>query len=301
MDEKEENTSNIGKLDRLPRSEQQGIVVVFQIPLKITVQEGSFLHIGGSPSPLTEKGAPVFSVDGIPAIPATSFKGAFRYQVEQLLIAKKDELMTKLQVGDGELIKPCIPTTAPTRAEKTLVGLYRKQLRKNRREVVLTEACWMETTEDKVIVSPKGFCPVCYFFGGAGLMGLLRVPSFWPETGEHLIDQTSIRIDRETGTAARRAIVTSEQVKPGTTFNGTLEIIAEEGTFEFGRPRVIGGETVDKWLTGIASDPIEKVQLLLINDILIPALNNVKVLGGQKSRGAGKISIEIGEWTTNVD
>jgi len=32
---------------------------------------------------------------------------------------------------------------------------------------------------------------------------------------------------------------------------------------------------------------------MLINEILIPALNNLTILGGQKSKGAGKIKIEI--------
>lgn len=294
MDKRNENMNTIAKFEELPESFRQGIVRVLRIPLEITVQEGSFLHIGGSPSPLTEKSAPVFSVDGVPVIPATSFKGAFRYQVEQLLIASKDELMARLKITDSELVKPCIPATSPTKAEKTLVGLYRKQLRRNRRKEILTEACWVETTEEKVIVPPKGFCPACYFFGGAGLMGLIRIPNLWPRMGEHLIDQTSIRIDRETGTAAHGAIVKSEQVKPGTVFSGALEIVAEQGSFEFGRPRTVGGEKIDKWLTGIASDPIEEVQLFLLNDILIPALNSVTALGGQKSKGAGKVTIGIG-------
>ena len=125
-------------------------------------------------------------------------------------------------------------------------------------------------------------------------MGFLRIPNFWPEAGEYRIDQTSIRIDRESGTAATGAIVTGEQVKPGTIFKGTLEIVAQQRTFQFGRAREIGGTKVDLWLDGISSKSIEEVQLLLINEILIPALNNITVLGGQKSKGAGKISIELG-------
>ena len=115
--------NSIDNMDELPGSKQQGILTVFQIPLKITVQEGSFLHIGGSPSPLTEKKAPVFSVDGKPAIPASSFKGAFRYQVEQLLIDKKDDLKSKLEITDDKLIRPCIPAPRPSRAEQELLNL----------------------------------------------------------------------------------------------------------------------------------------------------------------------------------
>lgn len=278
--------NSIGNLEKLPESKKEGILTVLQIPLKITVQEGSFLHIGGSPSPLTEKKAPVFSVDGKPAIPASSFKGAFRYQVEQLLIDKKDELKSKLGTTDDKLIRPCIPAPRPSKAEQELLNLgYRKH-------------CEIKVEEDKVEIpmennTPIGLCPVCYLFGATGLMGFLRIPNFWPEIGEYRIDQTSIRIDRESGTAAIGAIVTGEQVKPRTVFKGTLEIVAQQGTFQFGKAREIGGTKVDLWLDGIASKPTEEAQLLLINEILIPALSNITVLGGQKSKGAGKISIEL--------
>jgi CRISPR/Cas system CSM-associated protein Csm3 (group 7 of RAMP superfamily) len=285
--------NRISGMEKLPASKEQGILKVLQIPLKITILEGSFLHIGGSPSPLTEKKAPVFSVDGKPAIPASSFKGAFRYQVEQLLIAKKNELKSKLDITDEELIKPCIPSTGPTIAEKTLIGQYREQLRAGRRSEIRSEGCWIEVEEERIGIPPKGLCPVCYLFGATGLMGFLRIPNFWPEVGEYRIDQTSIRIDRKSGTAATGAIVTGEQVKPGTIFKGTLEIVAQQGTFQFGRARDIGGIKVDLWLDGIASKSAEETQLLLISEILIPALNNIAVLGGQKSKGAGKVVIGI--------
>jgi CRISPR/Cas system CSM-associated protein Csm3 (group 7 of RAMP superfamily) len=274
------------KMENLLVSKKQGILIVYLIPLRITVQEGSFLHIGGSPSPLTEKKAPVFSVNEQPVIPASSFKGAFRYQVEQLLINKKDELKSKLEITDDELIKPCIPAPRPSKAEKELLkSEYR-------------EHCEIKVEEDKLEIPEKdkkhiGICPVCYFFGATGLMGFLRIPNFWPEAGEYKIDQTSIRIDRASGTAATGAIVTGEVIKPGTIFKGTLEVVTQQGAFQFGRPREIGETKVDLWLDGIASKPIEETQLLLIREILIPALNNVTVLGGQKSKGAGKVSIEF--------
>lgn len=278
--------NSIANMEKLPESKKQGILTVLQIPLKITVQEGSFLHIGGSPSPLTEKKAPVFSVDGKPAIPASSFKGAFRYQVEQLLIAKKGELKSKLEITDERLIRPCIPAPIPSKAEQELLHLgYRKH-------------CEIKVEEDKVEIPkennrPIGLCPVCYLFGATGLMGFLRIPNFWPEAGEHRIDQTNIRIDRGSGTTVKRAKVDGEQVKPGTIFKGTLEIVAQQGTFQFGKAREIGGTKVDLWLDEITSKPTGEAQLLLINEILIPALNNIAVLGGQKSKGAGKVSIEL--------
>lgn len=273
--------SNIANLAALPRSEQQGVITVFQIPIKISVQQGSFLHIGGSPSPLTEKKAPVFSVDGKPAIPASSFKGAFRYQLEQLLINKKSELKSELGLNNDDLLKPCIPAPRPSKAEQQLLSFgYRRH-------------CQINVEEDKIKVSKNGVCPVCYFFGATGLMGVLRISNAWSETGEHRLDQTSIRIDRKSGTAATGAILKGEQVKPGSIFRGTIEIIAKQGNFEFGKPREIGETKIDRWLDGISSKSIDEIQLLLINKLLIPALNNITVLGGQKSKGAGKVSIEI--------
>jgi CRISPR/Cas system CSM-associated protein Csm3 (group 7 of RAMP superfamily) len=274
--------NSIKILGELPKSEQQGILTIIGIPLKITVKEGSFLHIGGSPSPLTEKKGPVFSVDGKPAIPASSFKGAFRHQLEQVLVNKKNELKTKLGIADEDLMKPCIPAPRPSKAEQELLKLgYR-------------EHCEVKVEEDKVIVE-NGLCPVCYFFGATGLMGFLRVPNFWPDAGEHRIDQTSIRIDRKSGTAATGALITSEQVKSGTCFRGTLEIIAKQEGFEFGRARTIGGTKVDQWLDGLSSKSIKDAQLLLINELLIPAMSNITVLGGQKSKGAGKVTVEFDE------
>jgi len=274
--------NNIKEMKELPKTKKQGIMSIFQIPIKITVNEDSFLHIGGSPSPLTEKKAPVFAVDGKPAIPASSFKGAFRYQVEQLLINKKNELKEAFSITNNMQIKPCIPTTKPSKAEKEL---FKSGYRDSH--------CEIKVEEKKVDISDIGLCPVCYLFGSTGLMGFLRIPNLWPEIKEYKINQTNIRIDRESGTAANGHIVKGEQVKPGTVFNGNLEIIERQGNFVFGKAREVGEKKVDMWLDGIDSKPIEEAQLLLINEIIIPALNNITVLGGQKSKGAGKVTIEI--------
>lgn len=78
--------TTIKALTAVPNTENLGNQKVFVMKIKIEVAEGSFLHVGGTPSPLTEKKQPVFNVDGQPVIPASSFKGAFRHQVELLLI-----------------------------------------------------------------------------------------------------------------------------------------------------------------------------------------------------------------------
>ncbi|MEM4284330.1 MAG: RAMP superfamily CRISPR-associated protein [Candidatus Caldarchaeum sp.] len=275
--------TQIQQLQQLPQAESLGNQMFLVLPLKLTVAEGSFLHIGGTPSPLTEKKQPVFSVDGRPVIPASSFKGAFRQQVELLLIQKKTELAQALKLTDNkaDLLKPSIPASRPSKAEQDLLNRgYRRQSE-------------IRVEDDRVQVSEDSLCPVSYFFGATGLEGFLRIPNFFPQPGEWRIDQTRIRIDRTSQTAAPGAIVTGEQVKPGSVFTGKLYIFKERHGAPFGRCREIGGTKVDLWLAEWTEPDDTKRQLFLLNEILIPALNNVKVLGGQKSLGGGRIEISL--------
>ena len=276
-------------LAQMPELQKMGNQGIFVLPIKIEVDEGSFLHLGGTPSPLTEKKQPVFSVDGRPVIPASSFKGAFRQQVELLLIEKIDDLAKKLGLANNEayLLKPSIPAPRPSKAE---MDLFSKGYRRERSEIKV---------EDDKIDIPKnngvsiGLCPASYFFGAAGLEGFLRIDNFFSTPGELRIDQTRIRIDRQTKTAAPGAIVTGEQVKPGSIFTGNIFILQNKQGATFGRCREIGGTKVDLWLANWLEPSDIKRQLLLLNEILIPALNNIKFLGGQKSLGGGRVNIML--------
>jgi len=273
----------IQQLEQLPQLERLGNQAFFTLPLKITVAEGSFLHIGGTGSVLSKKDQPIFSVDGQPVVPASSFKGAFRHQVELLLIDKKADLAQALDLSGNkaDLLKPSIPAPRPSKAEQDLFD------RGYRRE------SWIKVEGDKLQVASGGLCPVSYFFGAAGLEGFLRIPNFLPQPGEWRIDQTRIRIDRKTGTAAPGALVTGEQVKPGSFFAGKLLIFQQRHGTTFGHCREIGGTKVDQWLDEWSEADDNMRQLCLINNILIPALNNLKVLGGQKSLGAGRVEITL--------
>ena len=274
----------IAQLTQLPQQQTLGNQAVFVMRLGIKVAPGSFLHIGGTPSPLTEKKQPVFTVDGQPVIPASSLKGALRQQLELLLIERKAQLAAALGLaGDkANLLKPSIPAARPSKAEQDLVtNGYRGEHSEIRIE------------EDKVRVPAGGLCPVSYFLGATGLEGYVRIPNFMPQAGEWRIDQTRIRIDRHTQTAASGAIVTGEQVKPGSQFEGRLLIFQQRHGATFGRCRMIGGTKVDLWLDSWTEGDDAKRQLFLINEVLIPALNNIKVLGGQKSLGGGRVEIAL--------
>lgn len=264
---------------------KEGNVEIISINISITVEAGSFLHIGAAPSPLTEKKGAVFKVDRTPVIPATSFKGALRNQLELLFIERLNEFKEMFNLEDSEvkLLKPCIPSPRPTKTEKELFSKGYRQ-----------ERCEVKSDENGVTVANSEICPACYFMGCTGIMGFLRFNNLYPEEGDWLIDQTNIRIDRKTMTAAQRAKVDGEQVKPGTKFSGTIEIINKTPQgLEFGQAREIGGEIIDKWLGKWAETDSEKRKKTLIEKILIPAIQNIKLLGGQKSKGAGKVKVEF--------
>ena len=291
----------IGGQEKDIELKKEGKMTISELSLKIEVAEGSFLHIGAAPSPLTEKKGAVFKVDRTPVIPATSFKGALRHQLELLFIEKVDEFAQLFNIPNDkkDLLKPCIPSPDPSKAEKELINIgYRKQLRKGRKEEIVTEGCWIEVDKNDVKIPHLGVCPVCYFVGTTGLMGFLRFSNFYPEGEGSVIDQTNIRIDRKTGTAAHGAKVEGEQVKPGTVFKGSISIVISEPILEmqgiqFGDARKIGDVVIDKWLENWNETDKDKRVKTLIEKILIPAIQNIKVLGGQKSRGAGKVNVGI--------
>ena len=181
--------STIKNIESLPEARNLGNQSVFVLPLKIEVAKDSFLHIGATDSPLADKKQPVFSVDGQPVIPASSFKGAFRQQVEMIFIQEKDQIAKTLDLKDGDskyLLKPSIPASRPSKAEK---DLFNQGYRKEHSEIKLEE--------DRINIPKKnrngrpiGLCPVSYFFGATGIEGYLRISNFFPAPGEWRIDQT---------------------------------------------------------------------------------------------------------------
>jgi CRISPR/Cas system CSM-associated protein Csm3 (group 7 of RAMP superfamily) len=251
--------------------------------ITVDVEEGSFLHIGGSPNPLTGKKSPIFMINEVPAIPATSFKGALRHATELYIQTHFDELRKIFNLDHKNLLVPCLPASKPTPAEKSLKN-YRSR------------NCEIKFEGEKLKISEKGICPVCYLFGANGLMGFLRFNNFLATTpGQKRMEQTNIRIDRKLNTAARSAIVSGDQVLPGTKFEGSLEIILKDESYTFGKTRKIGDKVVDQWLNGVEMDDLDENRIKIINNLVFKPLSNIDRLGGQKSRGGGKVYIKITE------
>ncbi|HZT34635.1 MAG TPA: RAMP superfamily CRISPR-associated protein, partial [Nitrososphaera sp.] len=91
---------------------KHGFAAYLPIRVAVTVKDDSYLHIGSAASPLSEKKGPVFTIRGRPAIPATSFKGAWRAQMEVLLERNFDSLVKAFGISSQDYWKPCIPSPA---------------------------------------------------------------------------------------------------------------------------------------------------------------------------------------------
>lgn len=293
------NNKNI-KVERI------GEKKLISLPIKVIVDKNSFLHIGASGYSYMSASQripqnihmPVFVVDRLPIIPATSFKGVLRVQLEHLIIDKHNHFKQIFNVGDDEFIKPCIPAVGITPAEEGLIGKYRAQYRNQKYTTCYIS---MEPKENEKPLTEYGICPVCYFMGAAGVMGFLRVYNL-TTTIDSVIYQTRIRSDRKTFTAAHGAKVDVMQVKGGTIFNGSIDIILEDfisrlqcTTFGYARKLKIrdGEDIIDKWIENWGEADTKKRVELLINELLIPSIKNITELGGIKSAGAGKVSVDI--------
>lgn len=272
--------------------------IIKKIGISIKVEKNEMLHIGAAESLLSEKKGPIFKFGFNSVIPASTFKGALRSSMENLLIDKHKDLVSvfKIPRENVDCIRPCIPSSTPSFAEKSLIidgngdikKKYRGKLEDNGR---YEGFCEIKSTQSDIMKNNKlGICPICYFLGAHGIMGFLRIPNFVSEGEDNIMDQTCIRIDRATKTAADRAKVDYEHVKPCTEFKGNIEILNFSRLgFEFGTPRKIGDKTLDIWLKNMGKNASEE----LISHILKPAIENIKFIGGGKSKGAGKVEVSF--------
>jgi len=282
-------------IEKLEPAEMRGFSKLFRIPVKVTVKPESYLHIGATGSPTREKKAPIFLIKNEPVIPGSSFKGAWRSRLEDLIEADFDALCAKFALSgeQREHFRPCIPSPAPsvTKAEREKFKGKRK-----------LASCQIAIEEERVRINggrdrlDKTLCPVCYLFGCNGLMGFLRVPNLTkvlPAAQRAVYEQTNIRRDRAVDGVAHRALVTGEQVEPGTEFEGGVELLLDDGTFKFGEVRKIGDVALDRWLEPAAQNQgVDKVAVTIVNALLLPALEKIDILGGQRSKGGGQVIVK---------
>lgn len=234
--------------------------------LKITLKTKSPIRIGGSGNPFKGTDNPVISINGKYTIPGSSLKGAIRNKLEEYFI----DLYAKT---NKTTFQPCIPSNNPSNSERSLIG---KKYRG-------ANCVFKEDTNIEI-------CPVCYFLGAQSLPGFVRVPFLWFETNVDSEVLTNISIDRATKTTRKGAILRSEIIPQDSTFSGILEIIEKDDIlgWEFGKPRTINGINVDKWL-GELDNSISPLE------ILKKVIQDIKILGGYKSKGFGDVEINIEE------
>ena len=77
--------------------------------LQITVIAEPPVRVGGSRDPVRGVDLPMATVAGKPVIPGASLKGAFRFEIASYLLGLS---------GHDPLLKPCIPTSAPSPQEE---------------------------------------------------------------------------------------------------------------------------------------------------------------------------------------
>lgn len=236
---------------------------------QITARAESPVRVGGSRDPVRGVALPMATVLGKPVIPGTSLKGALRAEIERYLL----ELGTS-----NQSLRPCIPSSKPSKAEEALQG-YRKG-----------GACSAQVEEqagDDIKPATETICPACYLLGAQGLEGFVRVPFLIACISQE--ELVGIAIDRGSGTVRGRANWEYEFAPTTTVFSGVLEITSVDPRrgWELGKPRP-GFQKQDGWLA-TGEWTAEKIEKELVKD----RLESITLLGGFKSKGFGKVKITV--------
>lgn len=242
--------------------------------IELTITALSPIRVGAKKSPMRETDSPIVKIGEKFAIPGSTLKGALRAKIEECLIDKYSNIPE---------MKPCIPTSKNTisQEEQKLIrnGKYRPD-----------GSCEYPKTDS--------ICPACYFLGANGLVGFVSIPFLYTDNPAELM--YSVRIDRAKGTAADRTNRDYQILPQGTTFKGGIEIVLEDTVngWKLGNKRMdLQKKEVDKWLDGKSVESGKKFSEMeqkdLIKEFIEKRLKEITQLGGFKSKGAGKVKIEI--------
>jgi len=239
------------------------------------------LRIGGKDDPMSGRGEnTTVSFGDMPVVPGPSLKGALRAAVERYLIEESYDQERGGWPAARAALQPCVPADRPSGAEKDLIDEHRYR----------NGPCSYTGNQAEVI------CPACYILGAQGLVGFVSVP-FLVAKARTAQGLYSLRIDRATGAGpAGRGLGGNrpyEVVRPGVDFEGTLRVLMEDPILQwrFGEPRVLGnGLEPDAWLNpGVWDDRPDLVELVK------QLLESIDTIGGYKSRGCGRVKIEVTE------
>jgi len=205
--------------------------------------------------------------------------------MERYLISKFYDAEKRKWKDGYEELRPCIPNPKRSAEEEALVkaGRYRS-----------ATCAYSAQPGDRI-------CPVCYLLGAQGLVGFVNVPFLVAESSQ-VQSLYSLRIDRGTGTGPARKGEGGnrpyEVVRPKVNFTGKLTVLMDDPArgWEFGKPRRLGDNIrPDEWLEKeLWPDESLKGPDGLLN-FLKQQLESIDIIGGYKSKGCGRVKIEVSE------
>jgi len=232
-----------------------------KVIIRGTVTPLTALHIGWQRSfdPVSSDAPVIKDPAGNPYIPGSSFKGIIRSFIEGFL-------------GGAELpgnLKPCYPTDNESCIDeeeiekiKERVALERAEQERKREKKTSLEAKIAEYVTGKA-------CPVCRIFGSSYMGGKLKIkdmPIMSQWNNAFLQIRDGVVIDRDSRTARDKGKYDFEIVSPGTTFS--LEI---------------AGDNLEDYEKGLLFTAFDLVS------------QGFGALGGNVSRGTGRIKIDMTE------
>lgn len=248
---------------------------------RVTLETIEPFRIGALQSALSDVHNPVTRIGGKVVVQGSSLKGAFRAEVERYLIEKY-----KSDAG----IKPCIPSpeSGLTQAERQLIPNTYKP----------GGSCKYQEPERRggqplrKLQEHEYICPACYLFGAQSLNGLVRVPYLFSEAVPE--ELYAVRIDRASGTVAEGTNRDYQIIAPGVQFGGTLEVLLYDPVkdWRLGTARKLPKDATrgDVWLTDG-----KWTQDRILKELIVERLQAINLLGGFKSKGAGKVKIAVAE------
>ena len=243
--------------------------------LKVTITALSPIRVGAKRSSMSITDSPIVRIGEKYAIPGSTLKGALRSKIEEYLIDKYSNIQE---------MKPCIPTSKNTISKEEQKLIQNNKYRQD-------GSCEYPKT--------NSICPACYFLGANGLVGFVSIPFLYTDNSAELM--YSVRIDRAKGTAADRTNRDYQVLPQGSIFKGDIEVILEDTVngWKLGQKRKGLQRDVDKWLDEKSVDCGKKFSEMeqndLVKEFIILRLKEITQLGGFKSKGAGRIKIEIEE------
>ena len=261
---------------------------------KIELEATEPLRIGAVEDPRSGIHNPVAKVGDRVVIPGSSLKGALRAEIEQFLVETYYDKEAQSWQQDKTVFQPCVPAPKPTTDEQALIdlGKYRSEACHypcNYEEVRERKGEYRGKCTKDGEPNPHPICPACYLLGAMGLNGFVRVPFLYAEISPE--ELYSARIDRMRNTVVEGTNRPYQLIPANTKFTGNLVIISEDPVtgWKVGKPRPLNDKTLgDKWLEGGSLQAEE-----LINTYIIKRLENIRILGGYKSKGFGQIKVKV--------